>query len=299
MSVKLKILFVVLVLSCFLYIQKQQDRKNDGFAIDKIQTSLPNNPDWDLPGIRQEDRVILNQPYYYIGRGLQFYAFASADGKYVLKFMRHQRLEPQSFFKWLPPIPGLKTIKENHIALCQKRVGYIFRSLKVAIEDVPEATGLLYVHLNKGHDGLGSVTIFDKMHNKYEVELDKTEFVLQKKASLIKPVFIKLMQEGDVEGAKERINQIFALLAGCAKKGVCDTDGALIRKNNLGFLPDRAIYIDTGKLARKESIKTLQRFSEDLKRLQPLYEWFLEHYPELARHFQKQQQAVIAMFDHN
>lgn len=293
MSVKRQVLVVVLVLSCVLYIQKQQDRKNDGFAIDKIQTSIPNSPEWNLPQIRQEDKAILNQPYYYLGRGLQFYAFASVDGNYVLKFMRHQRLEPNSFFKWLPGLPGLKTVKENHFALCKKRVGYIFRSLKIAMEDVPQETGLLYVHLNKGLNEFGVVTIYDKMNNPYQVDLDKTEFVLQKKALLIKPTIQMLMQRGDVEGACLRINQIFALLGDCAKKGVCDTDGALIRKNNLGFLPDRAIYVDTGKLARKESIKTKERFVQDLTRLQPLYEWLFERYPELATHFQQEQLAVI------
>lgn len=104
------------------------------------------------------------------------------------------------------------------------------------------------------------------------------------------------MESGQCHEAKIRINQIFALLRDCAKKGVCDTDGALIRKNNLGFLEDRAIYIDTGKLTLKESIKTKERFTKDLERLDPLYEWLQANYPPLAEHFLLEKQRVLNTF---
>ena len=65
---------------------------------------------------------------------------------------------------------------------------------------------------------------------------------------------------------------------------------------NLGFLQDKAIYIDTGKITRKESMKTLERFSKDLERLKPLHEWLEQNYPELAAHFEAEQQNVLANF---
>jgi hypothetical protein len=152
------------------------------------------------------------------------------------------------------------------------------------------------VHINKSRGLHPTVTIFDKLGEKYEVTLDDKEFVLQLKAKHMKPVLCKLMKKGEVQQAKERIDQIFALLTDCAKKGVLDTDGALIKKNNMGFLADRAIYIDTGKLTRKPSIKEKERFIQDLKRLRPLHKWLMQHYPVLANHFEKAQKNAIDNF---
>jgi hypothetical protein len=290
-------LFVLVSVGGYFFVEKKLDRQNDGFSIQKIASTIPNSPLWDLPEISDEAKYILKQQFHYLGRGLQCYAFQSSDGKYVLKFMRHQRLEPHLFFTLLPNLPGFRSLKEQQEALCQKRVGYLFRSLKLAIEQVPEETGLLAVQLNKGEKRYGKVVIFDKKERRYEVLLDSTEFVLQKKAELVKPTLTGLMKQGKVTDAKERISQIFRLLSDCAKKGVCDTDGSLIRKNNLGFLSDRAIYIDTGKLASKESIKTKTRFAEDLKRLIPLYEWLKVEHPVLADHFQVAQAETLLNFE--
>ena len=104
------------------------------------------------------------------------------------------------------------------------------------------------------------------------------------------------MQEGLVDKAKKRIDEIFLLLKTCAKKGIVDNDTQLIRKNNMGFLAHRAIYVDTGKIARKESIKTLERFTQDLERLIPLHEWLVEHYPELATYFEQAQEKTLREF---
>lgn len=276
--------------------QRQESAKNDGFAIHKIYSSIPNDPEWELPEPEPYVRALLRQPFYYLGHGLQFYAFESKDGRYVLKFLRHQRLRPNPVIEQLPDVFPLSWLKKYKEEECQKRIGYIFRSLIVAYQDVPEETGMLYVHLNKTKHAFPTVQIFDKLQESYQVPLDTTEFVLQKKATLVKPTLSKLMQEGHVAQAKKRIDQIFQLLQTCAKKGICDTDNQLIRKNNLGFLEDRAIYVDTGKLTRKESMKTKERFVQDLQRLDPLYSWLQENYPELASHFAEQKPKVIEAF---
>ena len=104
------------------------------------------------------------------------------------------------------------------------------------------------------------------------------------------------MESGQCHEAKIRINQIFALLRDCAKKGVCDTDGALIRKDNLGFLGDKAIYIDAGKLRYKRTIKQKTYFVEDLKRLRPLRKWLDENHPSLVRYFDEEKERVEKVF---
>ncbi|MCE5293110.1 MAG: hypothetical protein LLF94_00665 [Chlamydiales bacterium] len=281
------------------YYAREQDRKVDGFYPNRITSIFPDDPKWDIDVSQAEvaaASLILKQPYHYLAHGFQCYAFVSADDKYVLKFIRQQRLKPPVVIEWLPNILFFKSIKEQRVQMGQKRANYLFRSLKVSFEDVPEETGMLLVHLNKTKDLYPTVELIDKAGNRYSVKLDDYEFVLQKKALPIKPTISKLMAEGDVSGAKERVDQIFDLLVTCAKKGIADMDNQLIRKNNLGFLPDRAIYIDTGKITRKESMKTRVRFAKDLERLQPLYVWLQEHYPELAEHFLAKRERVLANF---
>lgn len=296
---KVYILLALLVTAFSGYfIVREQNRKTDGFSVQRIASIFADDPKWDIivtPLQVQAANTALSQPYKYLAHGFQCYAFVSQDDKYILKFIRQQRLQPSLIVQLLPNI-FFKSVKQEKERLGQKRANYLFRSLKVAFEDVPHETGLLFVHLNKTKNTHPQVTIYDKAGTKYIIDLDSHEFVLQKKAEAIKPMLSKLVKSGNLHEAKLRIDQIFTLLTTCAKKGIADLDNQLIRKNNLGYLTDQAIYIDTGKITRKESIKTLARFKVDLKRLQPLYEWLQELSPELALHFSAKQEDVLKNF---
>jgi len=283
---------------CYSYC-RYIDRQTEGFRLERIAQTFPDDPNYEI-SVDQETHAranaILSQPFYYLGHGFQCYAFLSADGKHVLKFIRQQRLRPPLLFEIMPDVWPLKELKRERIEQGKKRANYLFRSLKVAFVAAACETGLELVHLTSTKGLYPTVTLFDKAGTRYEVPLDSHEFVLQQKAELIKPVFDRLMKEGKVSQAKGRLDQIFQLLATCAKKGVADNDMQLIRKNNLGFLPTRAIYIDTGKIALKESMKTKARFNEDLERLKPLYDWFATHHPELAEHFVYEQRRTLDAF---
>lgn len=273
--------------------------RNDGFSLSRISTQLPNNDAWDIPATDkkiQEVNQILAQPFYYLGRGFQFFAFESSDGQYVLKFLRHQRLHPPVLYDWLPDCGLVRDIKSKKCKKRSDRVNLLFESLKIAYEKIPEETGLVYVHLNKTKDLHPDVVLFDLLEDEYKVPLDQTEFVLQHKALFVKPTIKKLMKEGNIDEAKERINQLFDLLRKTAVKGVLDTDGALIHKNNVGFADSSAMYIDAGRFILSESIKTKEHFASDLKRLKPLYKWLAGRYPPLAAHFDKEQKRVIEAF---
>jgi hypothetical protein len=293
--------FFVFFVLCFCTYKAYHawDRRNEGFEIEKIHSTLLPNPAYHVDVTKEQlDRAnkIFEQPFYYLGHGFQCYAFVSADDKYVLKFFRHQRLRLPECAKWLPDISivrHFKAKKEKDFAL---RMNYLFGGIKVGFEAAPEDTALLFVHLNKTSGRHPTLTIYDKLKNRYEVALDGVEFMLQKKARLVKPVIDELMAKGDLEGAKARLDQIYDLLIRCAKRGVCDTDGALIRKDNLGYLEDRCIYIDSGKLQLKEEIRHKERFQRDLKRLRPLAKWLEQKYPPLAVHFEQQKEKVLNEF---
>jgi len=264
--------------------------RNDGFTVERIVSKLPSSPAWDLPVTEAklaQVNQILAQPFYYIGRGFQFYAFESSDGRYVLKFMRHQRLHPPVLYDWFPDCGLVRDIKAKKCLKRQKRVDELFNSLTIAFKELPDECGLVYVHLNKDTNLHKNAFLVDLQGDEYLVPLDSTEFVLQQKASFVKLEIKGLMKAGKIDEAKERISQLFCLLKETARKGILDLDGALISKNNVGFIEDRAIYIDTGRFVHKESIKMNERFATDLRRLKPLYKWLVRNFPPLAAHFEK------------
>lgn len=275
------------------------DKRADGFTVENIHSNHPFNPNWEVHATKadiEQANEILKQPFHYLGRGFQCYAFESEDGKYVLKFIRHQRLRLSNFLKTLPDIGAFKKIKEKKRADFEKRSRYLFNGLKVGFDHARDETALIFVHLNKTENQHGKVKITDKENTAYEIDLNAVEFILQRKAVHIKPTLEKLMADGKVAEAEKRIDQIFDLLVHCAKRGILDTDGALIRKNNLGFLDDHAIYIDTGKLQVKEDIKRKDRFVKDLKRLYLLEKWLGEKYPVLRDYFVEKKKSVIQGF---
>lgn len=264
------------------------DQRADGFTIEKISSDLPYNKTWDSKATPNAHLgVVLGQPFFYLGRGFQCYAFVSKDGKFVLKFLRHQRLRNSQFLEALPNLSFIENYRAKGRKKRADRLDALFTSLKIAYEKIPEQTGIIYLHLNKTKKKLPQVTIFDKCDNKYQISLDAMEFVIQRKASLIKPTITKCMNEGRVDEAKKRIDQIFTLLRDCAAKGVFDIDRALIKKDNVGFTENRAIYIDLGTFIVKDPQECEKLLSQDFKRLRPLYKWLAIKYPELAAYMEE------------
>ena len=277
------------------------DERGEGFRLYKIQEKIVNDPRWELATTPQEietaKTILSSQKFKYLGHGFQCYAFESEDGLYVLKFFRYQRLRLPHFIEKLPSFPFLdEWRKERHISLGHRRE-CLLRSCKTSWELAKRETALLFVHLNQTTGLFETATIIDPLGEEHSLRMDNYQFMLQRKALHIKPEFERLMASGKLEEAKERINQIFELLLDCSRKSIQDMDGALIRKNNLGFLGNRAIYIDGGKLVYRETIRSKKYFEKDMKRLNPLRKWFLENYPVLATHFDHQLAQVNEQFD--
>ena len=58
------------------------------------------------------------------------------------------------------------------------------------------------------------------------------------------------MDKGAAEEAHRRIDQIFDLLMGLARKGFVDGDDRVLSNNNIGFTDDRAIYVTRSIFSR-------------------------------------------------
>ena len=294
-KLKWPVLFCLLAFGLFRTVHWWEGR-GAGFRLYKIQSTPLFDDRWEI-ACSSEDlelaRGALQQPYRYLGHGFQVYAFLSDDGQYVLKFFRHQRLRLPEFVASLPSIPLFDEWRKSRILALARRQDHLFRSCKTSWDLARYETVLLMVHLNRTEALYPTVTIQDSLGNAYPIDLDNYQFLLQRRALLVKPTIEALMKKGDEAGACRRIDQIFALFLDCARKGIADTDGALVRKDNLGFFEDRAIYIDGGKLAPRIGPLTRKAFLKDIKRLNPLEKWLKELDPRLGKYFAQARAAAV------
>lgn len=256
----------------------------DGFSLRQMTSSLPLYPEFTVPlseEKKEQLRNSLDQPFHYLGKGCQFYAFVSEDGKYVIKFLKQKHLRP---FTWLNSIPmpkKLRKISDAKIERRKERVSKLFSSCKLAYEKMPDETGLLYIHLHRAPALEKTVTLVDKLGRKRRVEIDKYEYVVQKKATTVKEMFTQI--QSDEAQMQERIDQLLTLIFSRYRKGICDRDRSFVQ--NVAFLPEegRALFIDTGQFYEDPVILEKEEQCKDMrKRIGNLRHFTSKHFPELA-----------------
>ncbi|MDN3506479.1 MAG: hypothetical protein P0S96_04545 [Simkaniaceae bacterium] len=280
----LKLLAVVFV---FYAAAKFCYDKTEGFALTKIHSNLTYDSRWEVENGSLPE--IFDQKFSYLAAGGQAYAFVSEDGQYVLKFFKHHlRRVPL----WLRALPLTGKLAEKRTIHKQKRARKLLRdfsSYKLALEALPKETGLLYVHLNKTKTLKTFARIVDKIGIEHPVDLDKVEFVLQKKAELALPHLKKLIKGHDLEGAKTCIDSIFSLITTRCDLGVYDEDPRIHR--NVGFIDNRAILIDVGRLKMDPRREDPRIQKQDLVKItRPLHTFLEKHSTELSIYLEEKLQ---------
>lgn len=160
----------------------------DGFLVANITYSLP----FDLrretrppdPNLKQQIAAILDQDFYYLGKGNQSYVFESSDGDYVIKFFKYQRYKPSSLMATLRMIPWFKNRYYERYDQKRAQLDSIFNACQMAYEQLPHQTGLVYAKLDGATVPWRSITIHDKLGIRHEISLDGMQFLIQRKAQL-------------------------------------------------------------------------------------------------------------------
>lgn len=284
---------IVLCIGALLCLDRFFLKHNDSFSTRFIYSTLSYNPDWDAaPLLAEEKKLVdqaLDQPFFYLGKGGQSFAFISADGNYVLKFCRFpSSLRPLS---WLSHFFSRFTLMR--ILKTKKGIDKLHRTLdsfKLAYEELKEESGLLYLQINTSKNVKKTVLLVDKMGAHHQIPLDTVTFLLQKKATPVYNALDACQKSGDLRGAKNAIVGLIYLIAATAKKGIADHDPVL--RKNYGFLTTRAIYIDVGQLRQSPRLKHAEAFKTYLmgrtrslrKRLETFYPDFLPYYEEEIAH---------------
>ncbi len=279
---------------------QQYSRTNRPFVAQNIICSDTPNPAWDIPVSSERTafvNIVTQQPFQWVGKGFQAYAFVSQDGEYVMKFFQQQRLRDTPFLE-RPFATLFSSSFQNKATMKHENRDRIFTSSKLAYEELQKETGVLFVHLNKTVNQLKGIKLIDAHGQSHRVRGDDVSFLLQLKADYVIPTIVQCMKRGQKEQAKARLDQIFDLLLSLAKKGVVDSDQALVRNNNIGFVKDRALYIDTGNLVKMEGIDVYEHMKyECTKRLKPLSDWLSVAYPELHVYYEERTHAILKVLE--
>lgn len=261
----------------------------DDFRLSNITNEMPNRSEWEVPALSLSEQAkidrILDQKFIYIGKGAQSYAFGSEDGRYVVKFFKFKHLRPSVFLDILPPVPPFESYRTKQTMRKNRKLEGVFAGYRLAYETHKDASGILFLHLNKTKGIHKKLTVVDKIGRQHVIALDDVVFVIQEKAQTVRQVINELLQKKDLPLAKHRIHQIFDLYVSEYNKGIFDHDHGVM--HNTGFVGDKPIHLDVGKLKKDISMKDPVVYSKDLELVaRRMDNWLREnvdvYYPELA-----------------
>lgn len=236
--------FILLLLFCCA-VGKSWHYLKDGFSIGRINLGFSQTR--AAPFFDPELKEAFCQKYFYLSRGRQCYAFASEDGRYVLKFPRSDSYKVP-FWLRACSFSFLDSRRELCFQAKKNRLNWLMTSFSLAHSDLKKETALLYLHLCPTNHLKARVFIQDPLGRSYSLDLDQTAFALQEKKPLLIPLFQERLNRGDREGAKLLLEAFMDVVSIRAKKGIFNKDGSFLR--NFGFDGQRAIQVDIGDFYR-------------------------------------------------
>jgi hypothetical protein len=262
------------------------ERQTKGFRYYLLLSNLPNSPAWQTPPLEGEEKAkidkLLDQPFTFLGRGWWCFAFLGEDQKTVLKLFKHDHLKPEVFFK-NPTFTHLQ-LKAYTSSTLPKHLEEVFQSVLLLYHKMPKETGLLHVHINKTKGEYRTVTLIDPCGIRHTLNLDATEFVLQKKADLVYKHLNKKILEEDIAGAQLAIDQLLHHLLLISQKGIKDTDRCI--GFNFGFADEEAMTVDISSFIEDETLTAPINYKKELfLKTVNLNRWLKKHHRPLHRYY--------------
>lgn len=296
-SAKLKFFLGLVGLVALIFLsQKLFFHFTDGFLLRNIHMELPYRPDWKTVDLDQKEQTevldALNQPYTYLGKGCQSYAFESADKQYVIKFFKFQHFRPSLWYALFPPFPPFSEWKEEKKKEKLERLNLVAAGWKMAFDHLKKETGLLYVHLNQTIFLPTSFTIRNKLGTSSTINLNTMQFCLQRRGTRLDDWLLSLFSRNEKEQAKRLIDELLSLFMSEYKKGFADNDHAIMQ--NTGVVDGRPFHIDIGQFVYNEEVKEESFFHQELfTKTYRLMEWLKEYDEETASYLAERLKSLI------
>ncbi len=268
----------------------------DGFTVDNISSDLAYDPRLKLRPLsfneQKEVETALSQEYHYFGKGCQSYVFLSKDKNYVIKFVKFQRFRPQSWMNALAIFPPMESYRQMKIAKRKKRLDYLLGGWVLAYNELSTECGLVYLHLNKTSDMQKQLLIYDKIGFKHLLNLNEMEFLIQKKATMLKETIDGLVAKGESEEVKLLIQRILKIVESEYVRGIADNDHALMQ--NTGVVDGRPIHLDLGQFVYRDDVKTSPVFKQEFfSKMYRFREWLRDNHPEIGDYLEERMVMII------
>lgn len=269
-----KLVYIVLFIICFNLTEKFCHTQTDGFSLQRISgcsrvATLPPSPGASS---------ILDQKFSYFAKGNQCFVFSSEDGKYILKLFKYAQNTPS----WISQLPLLNRFKAFRSSQAQHRLWKKERDTRgyqTAYEEWKEETALLAVHLAPTEKDFPTILLSDKLHIEHLLDLNKVNFVLQKKGVVLHQQIKEWMESGQEEKAKKALSSLLDFCAQKIARGIFDDDGAL--HNNFGFIDGKLVQLDPGHFMHAGNLDSKKA---TLRQIRHLKKWLNQSYPTLARY---------------
>ncbi len=283
------LLWTLLALSSVFPLYRFCHKQTDGFTPRKIRKAFQTQEVAHFstlisPSEKENIKKILNQPLTYIGRGGQCYAFSTADGQYVVKFLKYNNNYPQIWFKLFPLPFGLGNYQKLQIARKKKKLEGEYKSYEIALKDLPQETGILYMHLDSGDLPGVQLEMFDKIKVHHTLLADPLQFYIQKKGSPFYPELKQLINTGELEAAKKALDEMSSYLIRRSKMNIVDKDNGIWR--NFAFYEGKPFQIDIGQFIYENTFSSEKEYQKNLLSFTKEFRLWLETLsPSLANHF--------------
>lgn len=261
------------IISAALYASHIYVNRADGFRVEKVLSDLQPDHRWDVLGPSLEQmNATLSQEFEYIGKGAQCFVFGSHDGQHVIKLFKNNHVRPLFYAS------SAVNLKR------ESKLEKWFSSLTTAYREAGPSTGLVYLHLNKT-EGLFSepLRLVDSAGGKHALNLDRLEFVVQRRGTLLFEAVEQAMQAGEAQRAQDALVGVGRLIFSRCLNGVRDTDPAI--GQNYGVDASGApLQLDVGR-CRKIHEDSRERVAvEALTHYRSEIETRIGHiYPELVK----------------
>lgn len=263
------------------------------FNLQMIESQLLHREDWGVAISPDHDRffyVVSQQALHWMGKGSVSCLFGTADKKYVVKFIQVSNLQAPVSRGLFGKLFGRKSKKSKKAG----QLDDVCASVRASFNELKEETGIVYVHLNRTKATIHGLKLIDSYGQSQRVCGDDTCFVVQEHATPMITTLAKLMEKGDLDQAKTRVDQIFSLLLSLAKKGYIDGEDGLVQNNNIGYTKDRAIYLDAFHFFHAKKLNIMERMRYECQlRLLPLERWLMGTYPELGSYYLQKRDEVL------
>lgn len=293
----LKAALLIAITSCTLYGSiRLYYAVTGGFTVANITSDLTYDSRWVTHPLSNEERSLidqaLDQEYTYLGKGCQAYVFLSQDGNYVLKFFKYQRFRPQSWINLFTFIPAIDRYQKNKAKKKKERLDDVFRSWKIAYEDLNAETGVVYVHLNKSDHLNKTLKIYDKLGLTHHLDLDQMEFLVQHRASMLGPTIKRMIDNGEQTEVKLLLDNLLTMLVSEYYRGFADNDHALMQ--NTGVWSGKPIHMDVGQFIHNDVMKkTIVHNNELFDKTYKLRFWLKKYDPGLSLYLENRLAAII------